>query len=301
MATGEQIRETYDYMDPLFRASLGPHADITCALFDGDFSLSLEEAQRRKHDYILNNTNLRPGQRLLDIGCGWGGLLAAVRARGGKGVGVTLSPAQARHCQRSGLDVHLLDWRVMGRRFGTFDAVASVGAFEHFCSREEYQAGKQEEIYRDFFSLAADLLPPGGRLFVQTMTWGKEVPDSSQIDLRGEQGSLQRILGAIEKFYPGSWLPSGLDQLTRVAADRFDVVEVKNGRLDYIETMIRWSDKVSEFRFSKVIPALRATLRAWTNPDFSYRFETLKNGYNRLCFERGVMDHYRVTYEKVSS
>src|SRR5215216_1264652 len=68
-------------------------------------------------------------------------------SRGGTGVGVTLSSAQAAACRRHGLDVHLHDARQVTRdSFGPFDVVASLGAFEHFCAPEEQRAGRQEQV-----------------------------------------------------------------------------------------------------------------------------------------------------------
>jgi len=104
---------------------------------------------------------------VLDLGCGWGGLLNYLRASAGAiGVGVTLSSAQAAACRRHGLDVHIKDARAVNREsFGPFHAVASLGAFEHFCSPEEYAAGKQEEIYRGIFErMAGVLLRPAGSI-----------------------------------------------------------------------------------------------------------------------------------------
>src|SRR6202035_2672685 len=87
---------------------------------------------------------IKPGRRVLDLGCGWGGLLDYVRRVGAPGLGVFWSSAQVAACRRHGLDVHLHDAReVTSDSFGPFDAVASVGGFEHFCSPDEYMAGRQ--------------------------------------------------------------------------------------------------------------------------------------------------------------
>jgi cyclopropane-fatty-acyl-phospholipid synthase len=111
MATGRQIEATYDYLDEVWRLSLGDRADITCALFDGDYGKTLERAQADKHRYILYGVHFRPGMSVLDSVCGWGGLLDAVRRRGGTGLGLTLSPRQCENCRRLGLDARLLDWK----------------------------------------------------------------------------------------------------------------------------------------------------------------------------------------------
>src|SRR5918998_1896649 len=184
MAEREDLDFTYSLIDRVFRLSLGELADFSGAKYDGDFSLSLEEAQQRKHEYVAEQIGIGPGRRVLDLGCGWGPLLAFVRSRGGAGVGVTLSSAQAAACRRHGLDVHLRDAREVGREdFGGFDAVASLGAFEHFCSPEEYRAGRQEEIYRDLFARVAGLLPHGGRFYLQTMVFGPNMIPVDRIDI----------------------------------------------------------------------------------------------------------------------
>src|SRR5437763_8488064 len=143
MADRDDLEFTYSLIDRIFRLSLGELADFSGAKYDGDFSLSLEEAQRRKHEYVAEQIGIGPGRRVLDLGCGWGPLLDYIRRRGGTGVGVTLSSAQLAACRRHGLDVRLLDAReVTPELVGTFDAVASLGAFEHFCSPEDFEAGR---------------------------------------------------------------------------------------------------------------------------------------------------------------
>ena len=74
MADSEEIDFTYSLTDRIFRLSLGEHADFSGAKYDGDFSLSLEEAQRRKHEFIADQIGIEPGRRVLDLGCGWGPL-----------------------------------------------------------------------------------------------------------------------------------------------------------------------------------------------------------------------------------
>src|SRR5512133_814352 len=190
MAEREELDFTYSLIDRVFRLSLGELADFSGAKYDGDFSLSLEEAQQRKHEYVAEQIGIGPGRRVLDLGCGWGPLLAFVRSRGGTGVGVTLSSAQAAACRRHGLDVHLHDARHVTRTsFGEFDAVASLGAFEHFCSPDEYRAGRQDDVYRRLFAGIADVLPHKGRLFLQTMVFGRNMIPADRIDIRAPRDS----------------------------------------------------------------------------------------------------------------
>src|SRR5579884_3166543 len=81
MATREEIEETYDFMDEIFRVSFGEHADLTCAMYNGDFSKTLSQAQKDKHDYMLDGIGFKPGFRVLDIGCGFGPVLKVSEAQ----------------------------------------------------------------------------------------------------------------------------------------------------------------------------------------------------------------------------
>jgi cyclopropane-fatty-acyl-phospholipid synthase len=99
---------------------------------------------------------------------------------------VTLSSAQAAACRRHGLDVRLQDAR---QALGGFDAVASLGAFEHFCSPEQHAAGLQDDVYRDLFARIAELLPDRGRLYLQTMTFGRNMIAREEVDIRAPRGS----------------------------------------------------------------------------------------------------------------
>lgn len=299
MATLKEIEATYDYLDDIVRLDMGDYGEVTCALFDGDFTKSLEQAQRDKHDYMLNSLRFVEGFRVLDIGCGWGPFLNTLRDRGGQGVGITLSPKQARACARNGLAVYLKDWKAVDvNTFGTFDGIVSVGAFEHFCSIDEYLAGKQEKVYEAFFGLCRQLLSPGSRLFLQTMFWGKNAPRYRDISLNARRGSNEYLLAVMMKAYPGSWLPAEEDQIERCAAPYFRLVTRKNGRKDYIETMNRW-DRVWKWSPTKVAPAIKMLPNFLTDPDFRHKLEALRNGYNKECLVREVMDHQRFVFEAI--
>jgi len=129
-------------------------------------------------------------------------MLKAAEERRGHGVGLTLSTKQAEACRHNGLEAHVRDWKdISGGTFGKFDGVVSIGAFEHFCSVEEYLAGKQERIYQDFFKLCHDLLPEGGRLYLQTMMWGKNAPEYRDISLKASKSSNEYILAVLGKFF----------------------------------------------------------------------------------------------------
>jgi cyclopropane-fatty-acyl-phospholipid synthase len=298
VADKNDLEFTYSLIDRIFRLSLGELADFSGAKFDGDFSLSLEDAQRRKHEYVAEQIGIAPGRRVIDLGCGWGPLLNFVRSRDATGVGVTLSSAQAAACRRHGLDVHLHDARkVDADTFGGFDAVASLGAFEHFCSPDEYRAGRQEEAYRSFFERVASVLPDGGRFYLQTMVFGRNMIPAEEVDIAAPRESDAWYLALLERQFPGSFLPFGKEQIVRTAAPSFRLVSSVSGRLDYIETIERWRRRFAEPSLRKNLMKLRLVPRWLTSSDFRLAF-TSGVSSNRVCFERELLDHYRLVFEK---
>jgi cyclopropane-fatty-acyl-phospholipid synthase len=298
MADRNDIEFTYSLIDRVFRLSLGELADFSGAKYDGDFSLSLEEAQRRKHRYVAEQIGIGPGRRVLDLGCGWGPLLDFIRREGGTGVGVTLSSAQAEACRRHGLDVHLHDARqVTAERFGEFDAVASLGAFEHFCSPDEHRAGRQDEIYNRLFARIASLLPDKGRLYLQTMVFGRNMIPLEEIDIRAPRGSDAWYLSLMGRQFPGSFLPYGKEQIIRNASPHFRLVSSVSGRLDYIETIRQWRKRFAEPSAKKTLLKLRLLPRWLTSADFRLAFASGVSA-NSVCFERELLDHYRLVFEK---
>ena len=298
MADRNDLEFTYSLIDRIFRLSLGELADFSGAKYDGDFSLSLEEAQRRKHEYVAEQIGVEPGRRVLDLGCGWGPLLNFVRECGGQGVGVTLSSAQVESCRRHGLEVHLMDVREVGRdTFGPFDAVASLGAFEHFCSPEDYRAGRQEDVYRDVFDRAAGVLGNGGRMYVQTMVFGRNMIPIDEVSIEAPRGSDGWYVALMQHQFPGSFLPFGAEQVIRAAEPRFALVESSSGRLDYIETIRQWRGRFAERSFRKTAIKARLVPRYLTSREFRLAF-TSGVSANSVCFERELLDHYRLVFEK---
>jgi cyclopropane-fatty-acyl-phospholipid synthase len=298
MADRDDLEFTYSLIDRIFRLSLGDLADFSGAKYDGDFSLSLEEAQRRKHDYVAEQIGISPGRRVLDLGCGWGPLLNFIRSRGGTGVGVTLSSAQAAACRRRGLDVHLYDARqVTPDSFGAFDAVASLGAFEHFCSPEEHRAGRQEQLYREVFARIASLLPDGGRFYLQTMVFGRNMIPLEQIDIDAPRTSDAWYLALMGRQFPGSFLPYGQQQIIDSARPHFRLVSSTSGRLDYIETIRQWRKRFAAPSPRKTLLKLQLLPRWLTSADFRLAF-TSGVSANSVCFERELLDHHRLVFEK---
>jgi cyclopropane-fatty-acyl-phospholipid synthase len=154
------IAHHYDVSNDFYRLLLGETMTYSCAYFPSD-GLSLDDAQRAKYDLICKKLGLRPGMRLLDVGCGWGGMvLHAAEHYGVDAVGVTISRSQAdlaaKRVAEAGLadrvEIRLQDYRELGGE--RFHAISSIGMFEH--------VGLSE--LRHYFRVLRSVLEPEGRL-----------------------------------------------------------------------------------------------------------------------------------------
>lgn len=299
MADKTDIDFTYSTMDKIFRLSLGDMADFSGARYNGDFSLSLEAAQEAKHKFMADQLHIESGSRVLDMGCGWGPFLNYIHGRGANGIGLTLSDAQYKSCKRKGFDVHIKDVRtVKPTDYGTFDAIVSVGAFEHFCSFKEYMEGKQEQIYTDFFHTVYQLLPPQGKFYLQTMAWGRNMIDVEDIVENTEKGSDAFYIKLMTDHFPGSWLPYGSEMLLKTASPYFNLVDISSGRLDYIETTRQWRKRIRKFKLEKYGLFLRLLPSFLFNKEFRSKLQVFRHRANQECFEREIMDHFRIVFER---
>lgn len=160
------ISKHYDVSNAFYEMVLGPSMAYTCAVYPKQDS-TLEEAQEEKFDLVCRKLGLRPGMRLLDIGCGWGGLARhAARVYGASVVAVTLSEQQAswgaRAAAREGLSdqVQVLCADYRDAPDTAYDAVSSVGLLEHVGLAQ----------YPSYFRFVKDKLRPGGRLLNHCIT-----------------------------------------------------------------------------------------------------------------------------------
>jgi cyclopropane-fatty-acyl-phospholipid synthase len=244
--------------------------------------------------------NIGLGSRVLDMACGWGPFSRYVtQERKAKSIGLTLSQGQALACQRNGLSVFVKDCRyVKPEDFGQFDAIACIGGLEHFCSIQEWAEGKQEKIYRDFFSTLYHLLPVGGRFYMQTMTFGKNMIPYEDFDIHAPKGSAPHVMALMEKEFPGSWLPYGPEMVIRNAEPGFKLIHQSSGRLDYIQTIGEWRKKFRKFNLKKYLLYLSLLPKTITNKEFRHQVAIFRFSPNRICFEKEIMDHYRLVFEK---
>lgn len=299
MATKHDLDFTYTSIDKIFRLSFGEMADYSGAKFDGDFNLTIEEGQKRKHRFIAESLNIKEGSKVLDMACGWGPFLNHLKELKAIGLGVTLSKGQAAACINNGLHVEIKDCRtIVPETFGQFDAVTCIGGLEHFCSVEEFKAGKQDEIYTNFFKNVSSLLPDKGRFYMQTMVFTKHTPALDKVSVDADKNSDEYALALMVKQFPGSWLPGSEEQVIQNAAPYMKLISKSSGRLDYIQTIKCWRKKFRKFNLHKYLIYASLIPKYLFNKEFRHQVAVFKISPNKICFEREVMDHYRLVFEK---
>jgi cyclopropane-fatty-acyl-phospholipid synthase len=228
----EAIRYHYDVSDDFYRLWLDRRMVYSCAYYK-DGTEDIDTAQLQKLDHICRKLRLGPGQRFLDIGCGWGALvLHAARHYGVSATGVTLSENQFRLAQErireAGLadrcQVRLQDYREISGQ-GVFDRVASVGMFEHV-------GLKNLPVY---FGAIARLLAPGGIVLNHGIT--SVDPDSRAVGLGAGE--------FIDKYvFPDGELPHVSLVLREMSAAGLETVDVETLRLHYAKTLEHWSHRL---------------------------------------------------------
>ena len=205
----------YDLGNDLYETMLDRRMTYSCGYWAG--ARNLDEAQEAKLDLVCRKAALKPGMRVLDIGCGWGSLAAFAAERYGVSVvGITVSKEQIElgRLRTAGLPVQLLlqDYRDLA---GTFDAIVSVGMFEHVGHRH----------YRTFFDVARRCLVPGGLFVLHTI---------------GTRLSAVSCDPWIEKYiFPNSLVPS-MAQIAAALENRFVIEDWQNIGPHYEPTLMAW-------------------------------------------------------------
>lgn len=292
---------TYTNLDNFIRQSLGENAHFSNAFWDGDFSMTLEEAQIRKYELVIDQLRIAHGIKVLDLGCGWGGWLKYIKDElGAGGTGVNLSKGQVVACRENGLDVYLKDARyIKPKDFGQFDAVTAFGSFEHCATVNDFLEGRQDEVYDDYFKHVANVLPKGGRFYMQSMVFSKNMIPYEEFDIKGPKDSAAYILALLTKHNPDSWLPYGHEHIERVASPYFKRVYYSDGRLDYAHTNREWTKLFYKFQLKKYLWFASLIPKLFTDKEFRYQLAVLRVRPNRVCFERDIMGHARLVFEKL--
>ncbi len=263
----DAISHHYDVSNRFYELVLGPSMTYTCAVFP-TAEATLEEAQAEKYDLVCRKLDLRAGQRLLDVGCGWGGMVRhAAREYGVRAVGVTLSLQQASWAKeaidREGLgdraEVRHLDYRDVMET--GFDAVSSIGLTEHVGIRN----------YPAYFAHLRDRLRPEGRLLNHciTRTHNRRQPIGAFLD---------------RYVFPDGEL-TGSGRIISEAQDvGLEVMHEENFRRHYALTLAGWCRNLRDHWDECVEEVGEGTARVWG----------LYMAGSRLAFERNEIQLHHV-------
>ncbi|SHN40016.1 cyclopropane-fatty-acyl-phospholipid synthase [Duganella sacchari] len=219
------IHSHYDIGNDFYRLWLDRSWTYSAAIFDGDYGLPLEQAQSRKYQRVINTLGLRAGDRVLEIGCGWGGFAEHAARQGIHVHGLTISPAQLQVAQQriaaAGLgalaQLELRDYRDIR---GSYDAAVSIEMFE----------AVGERYWPQYFDTVQARLKAGGKALVQSITIGeRHFPR-----YRSSTDFIQQYI------FPGGMLPS-VERFERSAA-RAGLHSEEHYAFgpDYAETLRRW-------------------------------------------------------------
>ena len=218
------IAHHYDLSNEFYELFLGRSMTYSCARFT-DPERTLDEAQAAKYELVCRKLDLRPGARLLDVGCGWGGMVIhAATHHGVEAVGVTISRQQFDYARKriadAGLDgrveVRLQDYRELGGEH--FDAISSIGMAEHVGRRN----------VTAYFGVLAGLLRPTGRLLNHAIS----TPNGASFD---RKAFIARYV------FPDGELPDVAEVVAGMQAHGLDVRDVEALREHYALTLRRWS------------------------------------------------------------
>ncbi|GAA3303622.1 class I SAM-dependent methyltransferase [Dactylosporangium vinaceum] len=270
----EAIHHHYDVSNRFYEMVLGPSMTYTCAVYRSE-SDTLEQAQANKYDLVAGKLALKPGQRLLDVGCGWGGMVRhAAREYGVRALGVTLSKQQALWAQaaieREGLS-HLAEVRYLDYRDAPlehFDAVSSIGLTEHIGLRN----------YPQYFRALRDRLKYGGRLLNHCIT-------------RAHSRTSRKPDAFIDRYvFPDGELAAPGRLVTEAHDAALEVQHEENLRLHYALTLTGWNRNLVENWDDCVAEVGLGTARVWG----------LYMAGSRLAFERNEIQLHQILATKTT-
>ncbi|TYL51807.1 methyltransferase domain-containing protein [Nocardioides sp. BGMRC 2183] len=264
----DAIHHHYDVSNTFYEYVLGPSMTYTCAVFPTE-EATLEEAQANKYDLICRKLGLGPGDRLLDLGCGWGGMVRHAAANYGvRALGVTLSREQAswadEEIKREGLDdiaeVRFSDYRDVPE--GDFDAISSIGLTEHIGVAN----------YPGYFGFMRDKVKPEGRILNHCIT-------------RHDNPRKASAGAFIDRYvFPDGEL-TGSGTIVRAAEDAgLEVQHHENIRVHYAKTLAGWGRNLVENWDACVAETGEGTARVWG----------LYMAGSRIAFERNEIQLHHV-------
>lgn len=241
----EDVQAHYDSSNEFFFLFLDPWRVYSCAYFERN-DMTLAEAQLAKIDLSLGKLDLRPGMRLLDIGCGWGGCCRrAAEKYGARAVGLTLSrnqlayetetlahlsPERQRDPAKGTVEFRLQGWEQFNE---PVDRIVSIGAFEHF----------RRERYPEFFSRCKSLLPADGRMLLHSIVWASEWELAERkLPIEHEHVLFGKFIR--KEIFPGGELCRAEEIVDHSTAAGFQVTQIQSLREHYTRTLTIWADNL---------------------------------------------------------
>jgi cyclopropane-fatty-acyl-phospholipid synthase len=236
----------YDVSNEFYGMVLGPSMTYSCAVWPSE-NATLEEAQAAKYDLVCRKLGLRPGMRLLDVGCGWGGMaMHAARHYGVQAIGITLSKHQAEYAQKAAADagVEGVEYRVQDYRDvdGRFDAISSIGMFEHVGLAR----------LGEYFTHLYELLGPSGRL----LNHGISQPPGNRARF-SRRGFIDRYV------FPDGELHEVGSVVSRIQQSGLEVRHVESLREHYGLTLRHWVRNLEANWDDAVAAVGAARARVW--------------------------------------
>ncbi|WP_441510794.1 class I SAM-dependent methyltransferase [Bosea sp. TAF32] len=236
------VAHHYDLKSDFFRLFLDPDMQYSCAYF-AQPNMTLAQAQLAKKRHIMGKLDLQPGQRVLDIGCGWGGMALSIAGETGASVtGITLSEEQLAIARERGGESGLpVEFRLQDYRHLTepFDRIVSVGMFEHV----------GVGYYRDYFRKIRELLNDDGVALIHTI--GRSTPP----------GATNPFIA--KYIFPGGYIPAMSEVAAAVEQEGLVITDVEVLRLHYAETLKAWRENFLARRAEAVAMYDERFARMW--------------------------------------
>lgn len=271
------VAHHYDIGNDLYELFLDDDLQYSCAYWDFDRrgpDMTLEQAQADKKAHIAAKLDLRPGQRVLDIGCGWGGMALYLHHKTGVEVlGITLSEEQVKKARERAeqegvadkVKFELIDYRdLAAREAGSFDRIVSVGMFEHVGT----------PLYRTFFRCCANLMTDDGVMLLHTI---------------GRMGGPSTTDAFTRKYiFPGGYIPALSETVVASEQNRLIATDIETLRLHYAFTLREWYKRTVRNR-AKIVDLYDERF---------YRMWIFYLAGATAAFENGGMCNYQIQFSR---